>query len=191
MKNVICLIVGESGSGKTTMSNLLSEYGNLNVLESYTTRPERYKDEKGHVFVTDEDYELLKPNICAFTEFDGYKYWATNDQVDKSDVYVIDPAGIDYFKNQYRGEKHVVVVYLKVDKKERKRRMLNRGDSKKAVKRRLKHDKKAFKNVEKCADVIFTSANSSMFEISTQIYGVMLGTELMYDKKDKSNGDIK
>lgn len=187
MKNVICLIVGESGSGKTTISNLLSEYGNLNVLESYTTRPERYKDEKGHVFATDKDYESLKDNICAFTEFDGYKYWATNDQVDNSDVYVIDPAGIDYFKTQYRGEKHVVVVYLKVDKKERKKRMLNRGDSKKAIKRRLKHDKKAFKNVEKCADVIFISANSSMVEVSTQIYGVMLGAELMYDNRNKSN----
>lgn len=86
----------------------------------------------------------MKDDICAFTEFDGHKYWSTNTQVDDSDFYIIDPDGIDYFKEQYKGRKIPYSIELKTSKKVRKKRMLARGDDKKDVKRRLKHDKKKF-----------------------------------------------
>ena len=101
-KDIICLLVGPSGSGKTTIANKLSEEKGWKVLQSYTTRPKRYSNETGHIFVSEEEFEQYKNDLCAYTEFDGYKYWATNQQVDESEIYIIDPAGVDFlfFKNK-------------------------------------------------------------------------------------------
>ena len=144
--SVILLLVGESGVGKTTVANKLqSDYG-LKQLYSYTTRPPRYEGETGHVFVSDEEFDKLT-DIVGYTEFDGHRYCATADQVDSSDIYVIDPAGVDYFRDKYHGNKKVCVVKISVSHTECYRRMVERGDSDVDAFRRLAHDKIAFDNV--------------------------------------------
>ena len=85
----IVLVVGESGSGKSTICNLLTTRYGLKQVESYTTRPMRYEGESGHTFVNDAEFDALD-NMCAYTVFDGYKYGATQEQVDNADLYVID-----------------------------------------------------------------------------------------------------
>ena len=98
----IYLIVGKSGTGKTTMVNRLQNLGPQ--VQSYTTRPKRSEDETGHIFVTDEEFDKLQ-NICAYTEYNGYRYAATQEQVDDATFYVIDPEGVWYFVDHYKGEK--------------------------------------------------------------------------------------
>ena len=56
MNNTILLIVGASGTGKTTVANTLSKMFGMKQIQSYTTRPPRYEGEKGHIFVTDEEF---------------------------------------------------------------------------------------------------------------------------------------
>lgn len=114
------------------------------MLNSYTTRPKRTPNEKGHRFVTDEEFEKLKKDMCAYTEFDGHKYCATNRQVRAADVYVIDPAGVDYFTNHYKGKKKVISVQLLAQRDVRYKRMRGRGDSFWKAVRRIWHDRKAF-----------------------------------------------
>ena len=63
----IYLIVGKSGSGKTTLVNKLRKYGYASV-ESYTTRPKRFKNETGHTFITEEEFDQLK-DICAYVKY--------------------------------------------------------------------------------------------------------------------------
>lgn len=144
--NQIILLVGKSGTGKTTVSNILHDKYGYQVVESYTTRPPRFDGETGHIFVTDDEYEQMKDDICAFTEFDGNKYWAANKQVDKSDLYIIDPAGVEYFYEKYNGNKNIICMELAASARIRFERMRNRGDSIIKALRRLYHDAKAFKN---------------------------------------------
>ncbi len=146
-KEAIVLLIGKSGSGKTSVCNELQRGFNWRVLQSYTTRPKRSENETGHIFVSEDEFNRLS-GICAYTEFDGYKYCATVDQVNDADVYVIDPDGYDYFKHLYKGPKMVIPIYLDASVKTCKERMRERGDSDYNIKRRLRNDKKKFRDVE-------------------------------------------
>lgn len=150
--NYIFLIVGPSGSGKSTVvQHLCDEYG-LKQIESYTTRPPRYVGEKGHTFVTDEEFAKLT-GMVGYTEFDGHRYCSLQEDVEKSDLYVIDPAGIEYFREHYTGSKRVIVIGIWATEAVRKKRMFLRGDSEDGIQRRLEADRAIF-NTDVC-DVVF------------------------------------
>ena len=131
--NKIILLCGKSGSGKTTIADQLEQHG-LSVLQSYTTRPKRSPDETGHTFVTSDEFAQLK-DICAFGKFGGYEYGATREQVNQSDVYIIDAPGIAYFPKTYRGIKQPVVVHVRISPFRRLFRLLKRDGIKKGMKR--------------------------------------------------------
>ena len=124
--NNIYLIVGKSGSGKTTIVKSLENHYNLKSIQSYTTRPKRYEDETGHIFITDKEYDRLT-HVVASTEFDGYRYCATADQIENSDLYIIDPAGIDSIRAFYEGNKNLKVIYISSDVTTRHERMIFRS----------------------------------------------------------------
>lgn len=140
----IILLVGESGSGKTTIADLLEEMYGYKVLKGYTTRPPRLND-TSHIFITDEEFDKLE-NIAVYTEYNGYRYCATIDQVDNSDIYVIDPNSIEKLKQIYHDKKKLVDVYIRVPEEIRASRMKKRGDSDAQIKSRLDYDRKAFAN---------------------------------------------
>lgn len=144
----IYLIVGESGSGKTSVANKLEEDYGLKQVWSYTTRPQRYEGETGHIFVTDEEFDALGP-LCAYTEYNGYRYGVTDKVVDESDIYVIDPDGVKYMESKYQGRKAAIVpIRLLVNDRDRIGRMLDRGDAPWDIQRRLVTDRKKFGMVE-------------------------------------------
>lgn len=145
MSNYIFLIVGPSGTGKTTFTEALCEKG-YKTISSYTTRPARHEGETGHIFVSKEEFDDLE-NKVAYTLYNGNEYCATQAQVDDADLYVIDPAGIDYFKRTYKGTKKPIVVYLKCPEPVRILRMFIRGDSADAIDARITTDRVEFKDV--------------------------------------------
>lgn len=140
------MLVGKSGTGKSTIANVLYQKYGLKTLESYTTRPRRWNNETGHVFVTDEDFNQLK-DIVAFTNFNGYRYCATQEQIDKADVYIIDPAGVESFYQNYNGSKGAICIELLASWRARYKRMRCRGDTRWMALSRLLHDRKVFKDV--------------------------------------------
>lgn len=144
--NILILLVGKSGSGKSTFQQELVNKWGFRYVQSYTTRPKRYDNETGHIFVTKDEFDAIE-NKVAYTKFNGYEYCATKEQLDECNIYIIDPKGIKNLKQNY-DNKFLFVVYLDANEYNCTQRMLMRGDEVEKVEERIKHDRKAFKNVK-------------------------------------------
>lgn len=155
LKNIY-LIAGKSGSGKTTVVEQLAFKYGYKILSSYTTRPKRHKNDIDHTYVNISDYMKAKESgdIVASTVFNNQYYWATKDQIESSDLYVIDKNGIENLKECYKGDKRLIIIYIDTDDEECIRRMKIRGDSESAIWSRVKHDADAFHGIERLADFI-------------------------------------
>ena len=163
MSDKIILLCGESGSGKTTVVTLLEEIYGLKQLQSYTTRPPRFENETGHIFITEEEFDLIPADdMIAYTKYNGYRYCGTVQQVEESDIYVIDLPGIEFFKRHYKGNKEPIVVYLSVPTKLRAERMKNRGDNDDLTNERLKYDETAFADAKYTVGHIFENEDSRL-----------------------------
>ena len=125
--NSIFLIVGCSGSGKTTIVEQLEIKYGLKSIQSYTTRKPRYDGEIGHIFISNDEFDKLV-DICAYTEFAGYRYCATSEQVENNDLYVIDPKGVKFFMKSYTGKKTPKIIYINSDLNVRYERMVKRAE---------------------------------------------------------------
>lgn len=86
------LIAGRSGTGKDTLAGRLEKAG-LRSVRSYTTRPRRTAKEATHIFITQDQAAELTDRV-AETTINGYSYLATRQQVEESDVYIVDPKGV-------------------------------------------------------------------------------------------------
>lgn len=163
MKNIYC-ILGPSGSGKTTLSEALNAKYGYKPIESYTTRSPRFEGETGHVFVSQDKFNALG-ELCAYTQFDGHEYGVTSDLIDKNDVYVIDPAGVDVLRAKYNGIKGIKVIGIVADVDVLVERMEGRGDSDEKIIKRLANDAEMFKDFHHITDVELRSDSCSLDEL--------------------------
>lgn len=121
------LICGRSGSGKDTFAKLLKQKGMKDVC-SYTTRPRRDGEGDTHIFISKKDVKKY-PNKIAITEINGYTYFATKEQLEEADFYIIDPNGIEYLHSHFPEIKYKI-VYIYADYNIRKARAVARGGEK-------------------------------------------------------------
>lgn len=165
MKNLY-LIVGESGTGKDTIVNALCDKYGYKRLVSYTTRPRRLDsktDEKSHIFVDTSAYETDKERdiIAAETVYDGHYYWATKQQIETSDLYIVDLQGIDSIRERCIG-RPIVVIGIVSDRNTRIERMSKRGNSRSEIDKRLSFDDRAFKDLSLYMDnCVYNGRNAS------------------------------
>lgn len=142
MKNKpLYLLVGKSASGKTTVANILESQYDLPQLQSYTTRPKRHENETGHIFISNEEFDKLE-NIVAYTEYNGYRYCATQEQIDQASIYVIDVPGVDTLLEKYTTKRPIIVLYFNAPVITRIERMIDRGSSDAEIVSRLYNDEK-------------------------------------------------
>lgn len=146
----IILLVGASGSGKTTIADRLASLFGWTQVSSYTTRPRRTEDEKGHIFVSDDRFDdiVLSSDLVAYTEYGGYRYCATQTQAENANIYVVDVSGVLRFKESYTGKKKVFVVLLDLPEGIRRGRMQMRHDVPEKIAARLYADRTAFSEKE-------------------------------------------
>ena len=117
-KKTIFLIAGESGSGKDSLVNKLCEETGLQQLISYSTRPRREDEGNTHIFISKDEIEQYKDSMIAYTQIGEFEYFSTIQQLDTSDIYIVDPKGIDYLKskimlsNYYNSLYRFVVIYI-------------------------------------------------------------------------------
>lgn len=155
--------MGASGSGKDTLVTKWCSDCDMKKLKSYTTRPIRLndsEDKNNHIFVTQEEFDKLE-NLIAYTNYNGYEYCATSEQVDANNFYIIDPSGVKAFKKNYKGYKIPIIIYLDVDENVRRNRMKARGDSVNDINLRLENDRHSFsKSVLDSIDIDITISNN-------------------------------
>ena len=113
--------------------------------------------------------------MCAFTFYNGYRYGVPESVIEENDIYVIDPAGIRYMQERYSGSKGVVIIAIYASLNERAVRMLERGDTQAAVRKRLQTDEKEFENLHLMADAWFR--NDKLDETVKAVHLYMMARE--------------
>ena len=75
-----------------------------------------------------------KTSICNMLKekynitFDEYNNCATAEQVENNDLYIIDPKGVDFFMESYKGSKMPKVIFISSDMTTRYERMKSRAE---------------------------------------------------------------
>lgn len=139
MRNIY-LIYGRSGVGKSSVADLLCERYGYTQVSSYTDRKPRFAGERNHVFLSTDEFNTIRPDMVAYTMFDGHQYGVTAEAINHNDIYVIDKAGIENLRKNYHGPKGLVVIRLVASTGECERRMAARGDSSSAIRQRMAFD---------------------------------------------------
>lgn len=139
MNKPLFLFVGRSASGKTTVANILERVGKYKSVQSYTTREKRFDEETGHIFVSDEQFNELQ-DIVAYNVYNNNQYGATKEQVDNSDIYVIDTPGVEMLLGKYETERQIIVLYFDASIRTRIDRMISRHDCDAAIVSRIYND---------------------------------------------------
>ena len=168
---MILVIVGESASGKTTLARKIEiENESFSRIITYTTRPPRKGefDTIDYHFVTDEVFNnMVKQG--SFVEHANYRGWqygtAVNFGKDKNKIVVLSPAGARAFKKYIfkhpELELDICIVYLKVDRRSRLIKLLERGDNIEEAYHRSLSDVGQFDGFDKEADVVIYNKNYS------------------------------
>ena len=75
-----------------------------------------------------------KTSICNLLKekynitFDNYDISITAEQIENNDLYIIDPKGIDFFMESYKGSKTPKVIFISSDMTTRYERMKSRAE---------------------------------------------------------------
>ena len=84
------------------------------MVKSYTTRPKRTSNEDTHTFISEQDADMLIQNAVAETTINGYRYFATREQVETADIYNIDPPAIKRLC-EMTPDMAKIIVHVKAD----------------------------------------------------------------------------
>ena len=142
------LVVGGSGSGKDSLVDELNRVYGYRKLVSVTTRKPRVGEKNGreHWFTSNEEYSKMK--LCVSSEYGENGYGAREEDIENSDIYIIDYNGILEAKRNIYSKK-LVVIYIKASESIRKERMFMRGDSEYNIERRIKQDREMISLIER------------------------------------------
>ncbi len=160
------ILVGHSASGKTEIANQLKRDYDMKKIITYTTRPKRINEIDGvdYHFVDEDKFLKLKEEnfFVETTNFNGYYYGSSKNDVKDDAVVILDPQGLEKFKNSNLD--NIIAIFLNCDEEIRYKRMINRGDNENIAKERLEHDriKFSYENLITIDEFI----NTSVFSIN-------------------------
>ncbi len=169
------VIAGKMGSGKSTLAKYLENKGVKRII-TYTTRPKRTGEIDGidYHFISEEEFlELDSKGFFAETadynaSFGHVYYGSAKNSYQPDSVIILNPYGVKSIK-----KKGIPcnIVYLHLDEGLIRTRVLNRGDNKEEISRRLKTDALDFDNFEKeCDEVVYVTESMSPESLTEYIY---------------------
>lgn len=123
--HVMILVVGRTASGKDYFAQKLANECQLKRVISYTTRPRRLNEPSdSHIFVTPDEAKTLDRAVS--TTIGGYEYFTTPKQLQSTDIYVIDPKGINELLANLIGGMYYIIVHVTAPEDIRKKRFVER-----------------------------------------------------------------
>ena len=171
--DIMIVLAGASASGKTEVAKMLSsKYGIVKVITT-TTRDLRVGEVDGrdYFFVSKERFqEMIKEDrFVEYTVYNDNFYGSTKDQIAPNKCVVIDPKGLKAYIAL--NDPNIVTFFLDSKEETRYARMLQRGDNPEDAKKRIEHDRTAFKP-ENVADVDYhaDSENFNVEEVTDYVY---------------------
>lgn len=184
-KTDLLLLVGVSGCGKSTVAETLCSLFDFQEIPSHTTRLKRtgekdqYEVSAGekpaYFFISEEEF-LEKVNNGEFIE--NVKFGTAYYGVHKSNVLegsrivlVVEPEGAKQITKFYKNSEtvNVTLVYLNISLETQIQRMLNRGDTKEMIDKRLSFDDIRERAPELNFDLVFNTEKYSALKIANLI----------------------
>lgn len=135
-KPIRFLILGRSGSGKSSIA--------INPVISYTTRPQRDKNDNDHYFIKPSQINDY-PDKIAYTQIGQYVYFATRQELSRALCYIIDYEGLNTLSAP---EFEFISVYIAVSPQKQIEHLQNRGDSPEVIRKRLQAENRQFTELE-------------------------------------------
>ena len=150
-KTILCT-VGRTGSGKNYISERLSTILDYPLVVSHTTRPKRDNETNGveHWFDSKEEFDDLMQNntVIAYTKIGEYEYCALLEDIGDNAIYIIDPHGIEYLKQNFKNQINLKIIYMYCDEYIRRARASTRSDFKTKWEQRNKDEDAQFTEFE-------------------------------------------
>ena len=185
-EHVLLCVMAESSAGKDTLVNKLCEITGYSQLISYSTRPRRVNEGGTHIFVTEEDYQKMfeAGQVAAYTEINGCKYWCTIDQLYSTDIYVINPIGVEVLKSLNLPNLKIISVYINVPEEIRKQRAKSRGDDMNVYRSRSLSEKQQFRDMKKNMSVDYVIPNTELAKSVSVLKWITTVEGLFMNKED-------
>ena len=145
---MLVILSGVAGAGKDTIKKeLMKRIPIVDTLPSFTDRPQRPGDIPGQTynFVSREEFEKMinDEDLYEYNVHHNHYYGTSrkllNEKINSGKVIVkdIDVNGTENLIKILKDDVKIVTIFLKVEKEELKRRLIERGDNIKDIELRL------------------------------------------------------
>ena len=147
------ILVGPTASGKNVLRDRLSKKG-FTFDVSYTTRDIRLEvgeqDGIDYHYISDEKFENMKTNNSFYekVEYNGTQYGTGKEEWESSDVFIMEPAGIECIKKEDRGSCFVIFINPPVDERIRRMKEVRKWNNQQVLDR-IKTDNNKFDGFDK------------------------------------------
>ena len=168
------IIIGKTASGKDTIVKELYLNHSFKKIVTYTTRPMRENEIDGitYHYISDEEFKQ-KIDEDFFAEYKSYQsefgewfYGTSEDSIINSDsksIIILTPQGYKDILSKYPNLNYKS-IYLYASNRTIRERLIQRGDDEAEARRRVKHDKKDFRGIEKIVDNVICNNKDRSFE---------------------------
>jgi guanylate kinase len=130
------ILCGKAASGKDYFRDYLESKGYKTSI-SHTSRPKRAGEVNGvaYHFINKLMFKILIlfRYFFEYKEFNGWYYGTSNKEMEKSDVFILTPGGINDLPFSFR--KECVIVYFNICRDVRMDRLMQRSDSDSIIRR--------------------------------------------------------
>lgn len=168
------IIIGKTASGKDTIVKELCLNHNFKKIVTYTTRPMRENEINGttYHYISNEEFKK-KINEGFFTEYKSYQsefgewFYGTSEESiinsDSKSIIILTPQGYKDILSKYPNL-NCKSIYLYASNRTIKERLIQRGDDESEARRRIRHDEKDFRGIEKIVDNVICNNKDRPFE---------------------------